>query len=122
MEQGTGRHEAIGTHDRMVGASLWLFALATVVLASGAVLIIMWRPRALWLALAVGLLAVASRNGFRRIKTSSHEKAEASSAVANAGLALAGITVAPLLAFAILWAGLLLFLGLTWLLRALHLI
>lgn len=98
--------------------SMWLFALASVVLASGSILIIVWSPKALALALGVGLLAVAARAVTLRIKETAHERAEASSAVANAGLALAAVAVAPLLAFAILWAALLAFLGMTWLLNA----
>jgi hypothetical protein len=99
-----------------------LFAFTTIVLAIGALLIIMWSPKALALALVVGFGAVVSRSLFQRVKVSAHERAEASSAVANAGLTLAAVAVAPLLAFAILWAALLVFLGMTWLLNAIGVI
>jgi hypothetical protein len=104
------------------GPSLWLFAFVTVVLAGGALLIVMWSPKALALALIVGLGAVASRAMFQRVKTSAQAQAEGSSAVANAGLALATVAIAPLLAFALLWAALLVFLGATWALNALGII
>jgi len=42
-------------------------------------------------------------------------------AVPRAGLVIAGIAVAPLLAFAVLWTSLLLILGGAWVLHALHL-
>ncbi len=111
--QGPARH---------AGPSLWLYASMTVVLAIGALLVLMWSPKALALALGVGFLAVVSRGLFQRVRTSAHERAEASSAVANAGLTIASIAVAPLLAFALLWAALLVFLGMTWLLNAIGVI
>jgi hypothetical protein len=112
----------IEAHDRYAGPSLWLLSFSTVVLASGSLLILIWKPKALWLALAVGLVAFGSRGIFVRLREATHERAEASNAVSNAGLALAAVAVAPLLAFAFLWAGLLLILGLTWVLTALGVI
>jgi hypothetical protein len=99
--------------------SLWTSAFSTIVLASGAIMIVLWKPKALALALLVGGLAVISRTIFVKIRDSAREPAEASTAVANAGLGLAAIAIIPLLAFAVLWAGLLAYLGITWLLTAL---
>ena len=104
------------------GPSLWLSSLVTLVLASGALIIVMWSPKALMLAAIVGIGALVSRSVFQRIKESAHERAEASSTVANAGLTLATIAIAPLIAFAILWAALLVILGMTWLLHAIGVI
>lgn len=112
----------VAAPSRHAGPSLWLFAFTTVLLASGSILVVMWSPKALALALIVGLAALVSRAFFQRVKESAHERAEASSAVANAGLTLATIAVAPLLAFAFLWAALLVFLGMTWLLNAIGVI
>jgi hypothetical protein len=108
--------------NRFAGAEMWFLSLATMVLAVGALLVIMWEPMALGLALGVGLLAVGARSLFVRVKESAHEKAEASSAVANAGLAMAAISIAPLLLFAFLWAALLVLLGVMWLLSAIGVI
>ena len=104
------------------GPSLWLLASSTVVLASGALLIILWSPKALALALLVGAGAVVARTVFYRIKVAAGVRAEASSVVANAGLALAAVAIAPLLAFALLWTALLIFLGATWVLHAIGVI
>jgi hypothetical protein len=96
------------------GLSLWTSAISTVVLAIGAIMIVLWKPEALALALLVGGLAVASRTIFVKVRDSGHEPAEASSAVANAGLGLAAIAIVPLIAFAVLWAGLIVYLGISW--------
>jgi hypothetical protein len=112
------RLEAHGNVPLSTGISLWVFALSTVVLAGGSILIILWSPAALALALIVGFLAIVSRAVFVRIRETSRRRAEASTVVANAGLTLAAIAIAPLLAFAALWAALLLFLGVTWVLTA----
>lgn len=109
-------------HTRTGRPSLWLLAFSTVVLASGALLIIMWSPKALALALLVGSGAVGARTVFHRVKVTAGVRAEASSVVANAGLALAAIAIAPLLAFALLWTTLIVFLGVTWVLHAIGVI
>ena len=108
--------------QRYAGPEMWFLSLATMVLAVGALLIIMWEPTALGLALGVGLLAVGARAVFTRVKESAHKRAEASSAVANAGLAVAAVSIAPLLLFAFLWAALLVMLGVMWVLSALGVI
>jgi hypothetical protein len=112
------RLEAHGNVPLSTGISLWVFALSTVVLAGGSILIILWKPAALGLALIVGFLAIVSRAVFLRVRASSHRRAEGSTVVANAGLTLAAIAIVPLLAFAALWAALLVFLGVTWVLTA----
>lgn len=112
----------IEARDRYAGPSLWVLSFATVVLASGSLMILIWKPKAFWLALAVGLVAFGSRGVFVRLREATHRQADASNAVSNAGLALAAVAVAPLLAFAFLWAGLLLILGLTWVLTTLGVI
>ena len=109
-------HKA-ATH-RMAGPEMWFLSLASVVLAIGALLVLMWEPKALGLALAVGLAAVGARGLFVRIRESANERAEASTAVANAGLTIAAISIMPLLVFAFLWAALLLLLGVMWALNA----
>lgn len=108
--------------QRRSGSEMWFMSLATMVLAIGALLIIMWKPTALGLALGVGLLAIGARSVFTRIRESAHARAEASSAVANAGLAVAAVSIAPLLLFAFLWAALLVLLGVMWILSALGVI
>ncbi len=112
----------VAAQNRHAGPSLWLLSFMTILLASGALLIIMWSPKALILASIVGAGAVVSRGIFQRVKETTHARAEASSTVANAGLTLAAVAVAPLLAFALLWAALLVFLGMTWLLNAIGVI
>jgi hypothetical protein len=101
---------------------MWVLALATVVLGIGALLIIMWKPEALGLALLVGLAAIGARAVHAKVKGSARERAEGSSAVANAGLAVAAVSIAPLLLFAFLWAALLVLLGVMWLLGSLGVI
>src|SRR3990170_643303 len=127
---GTQRHDrevaemaqTLAPRHTHAGPSLWLLAFSTVVLASGALLIILWSPKALALALLVGAGAVVARTVFYRIKVATGVRAEASSVVANAGLALAAVAIAPLLAFALLWTALLVFLGATWVLHAIGVI
>ncbi len=114
--------QRLTARNRNTGPMLWLLALATIVLASGSLLIVMWSPKALLLALIVGLMALVSRSIFVSVRESAHRRAEASSTLANTGLAIAAVAVAPLLAFALLWAALLLFLGMTWLLNAIGII
>ncbi len=107
-----------------VGASqvpIWAVAIATVLLASAALLVVLWEPRALWLALACGALALAGRSLTVRIRAASRAAAGASSAVANAGMILSLLVIVPLLAFALLWVSLLALLGATWVLRVLGL-
>jgi len=111
----------VATH-RLAGSEMWFLSLATMVLAIGALLIVMWEPMALGLALAVGLLAIGARMAYTRVKESAHQRADASSAVANAGLAVAAVSIAPLLLFAFLWAALLVLLGAMWVLTALGVI
>lgn len=108
--------------ERLAGPELWVLSLTTVVLAIGALLVIMWEPAALGVALAVGLLAIGARGLFGHIKETAHQRAEASTAVASTGLVIAAISVAPLLLFAFLWAALLGLLGVTWLLNAIGII
>lgn len=108
--------------DRLAGPEMWLLSLATVVLGIGALLVIMWEPAALGVALAVGLMAIGARGLFGKIKESAHQRAEASTAVASTGMVIAAISVAPLILFALLWASLLALLGVTWLLTAIGLI
>ena len=108
--------------QRYAGPEMWFLSLATVVLAIGALLIIMWEPMAIGLALGVGLLALGARSLYTKVKESAHRRADASSTVANAGLAVAAVSIAPLLLFAFLWAALLVLLGAMWVLSALGVI
>jgi hypothetical protein len=111
-----------GAVERYAGPEMWVLALATVVLAIGALLIVMWKPEALGLALLAGLAALGARALYTKVKESARKRAEASSAVANAGLAIAAVSIAPLLLFAFLWAALLVLLGVMWILSALGVI
>ncbi len=119
MRAHAAQHTA---HDRMVGSELWILAMGTIVLGFGAVLLLVWDPRALVLALGVGMMAVGTRMAFTRVKTREHVEAEASSAVASTGLVIASVAVAPLIAFAVLWAGVLVLLGAMWVLSAIGII
>ncbi len=105
-------HKAVGA-----ALPLWMLALATLMFASGAVMTLIWSPKAMILALALGLMAVLARVMFVRVKAAAQVRAQAGQAVANTGLAVATVVVAPLLAFALLWTGLLLILGVTWVLH-----
>lgn len=109
------------TH-RYAGTEMWFLSLATIVLAIGALLIVMWEPMALGLALGVGLLAIGARMAYTKVKESAQHRTDASSTVANAGLAVAAVSIAPLLLFAFLWAALLVLLGVMWVLSALGVI
>ena len=51
-------NEAVVHENRFAGAEMWFLSLATMVLAVGALLVIMWEPMALGIALGVGLLAI----------------------------------------------------------------
>jgi hypothetical protein len=104
-----------------------VLSVATVVFASGAVAILLWSPRALMLALGAGLLALVSRSLFVRVRDTLRAQAmgraatrgaEAATTVSGAGLVIAAIVIAPLLAFALLWTFLLVLIGGTWLLHA----
>lgn len=119
MRAHVARHTA---HDRIVGSELWILALGTIALGFGAVMLLVWDPRWLLLALGVGLMAGGARMAFTSVKAREHVEAEASSAVASTGLVIASIAVAPLIAFALLWAGLLLLLGAMWVLNAIGLL
>lgn len=112
--------------NRHPGVPLWVLSVATVVFASGAVFIVLWSPRALMLALGSGLLAVLARSLFVRVRDAMPAPAargtavranEAASTVSGAGLVIAAVVIAPLLAFALLWTALLAILGGTWLLH-----
>jgi hypothetical protein len=105
----------------MITSELWILAMGTIVLGFGAVMLLVWDPRALLLALGVGLMAIGVRMAFTRVKTREHAEAEASSAVASTGLVIASIAVAPLIAFAVLWTGVLVLLGAMWVLNAIGL-
>lgn len=106
---------------------LWVLSVATIVFASGAVAILLWSPRALMLALGSGLVALLARSLFVRVRDAfrvqameraTARTAEAATTVSSAGLVIAAIVVAPLLAFALLWTFLLALLGGAWLLHA----
>lgn len=98
-------------------AVLWTLAGASLLLASAALAVVLWEPRALWIGLFAGLLALVSWGLFARVRARLRARAGASAALADAGLILGALVVLPLLGFAVLWIGLLLILGLTWLLH-----
>lgn len=113
--QGQDRHLGLGL-------PLWALAFGTLLLASAAILLVVWDPRALALALGAGVLALGTRAMFGRVRSVASGPAVGSSTVANAGLVVAGMAVAPLLAFAVLWLTLLVLIGATWVLHLLRLI
>ncbi len=96
---------------------LWTLAASSLLLASGALAVVLWEPRALWIGLFAGLLGLVSWGVFTRVRTRLRARAGASAALADAGLILGAVVVLPLLGFAVLWIGLLLILGVTWLLH-----
>lgn len=106
-------------HDKTagVGIPMWALAVGTTIFGAAALYILVQEPAALPLAALVGLFAVVARLAYGRVRTASQEKAEASGAVANAGLVIAAVALAPLIAFALLWTALLLIIGAAWLLH-----
>lgn len=114
--------QRVAAPNRALTTAMWILALASAALAVGTVVLVFWSPRALMIALACGLLALAAWGMFARVRATAQQGTRASSAVADVGLVLAGLAVAPLLAFAVLWASLLLILGAAWVLHALNLI
>lgn len=98
----------------------WILSMTTILLACAALGILVWQPRTVWLALVVGVLSVVSWVTFNRLRAAT-KQGSGSIAVANTGLLLGVLVVVPLLAFAVLWTGLLLIIGVTWLLHAIGL-
>jgi len=111
--------EARAFRRRIVWSELWMLATATILLGTGALLLLLWDPPALGIAIAVGLLAVAARQAYVHVRAKERDVARASDAAATTGLVIAGVALAPLIAFALLWTGLLMLLGVMWLLHAL---
>lgn len=118
-----GRHSDERPHvgkgrERIVWSELWMLATATILLGTGAVLLLLWDPPSLGIALGVGLMAVGAQRAFAHVRGRDRDVAKASDAAASTGLVIAGVALAPLIAFALLWTGLLLLLGVMWLLSA----
>jgi hypothetical protein len=95
---------------------MWMFAIMTVIFAAGSLWIIIWQPTTLLLALTVGLIAIVSHAIYIKVRADAKERVGPSSVVANAGLVLAALAIAPLVAFALLWFALMVVLAFTWLL------
>jgi len=109
--------QRISVPVRTIRLELWVLSAATILFASAALVVIIWNPKALALALICGGLAVASRSVFIRLRSAARTRAAASTAVATSGLVLATIVVVPLLLFAVLWLGLLAIIGIAWVLH-----
>ncbi|MFA5891713.1 MAG: hypothetical protein WDA27_12300 [Actinomycetota bacterium] len=101
------------------GPALWALSLTSLVLATGAIIVLAWEPRGFLIAAGLGLSAVVARGAFSRVKSVAQVGAQASSSVANLGLVIAGLVITPLLAFAVLWVGLLALIAVQWLLHVL---
>ena len=106
-----------------IGIPMWALAVGTTVFGAAALYIIIQSPAALPLAAMAGVFAVVARVGYGKLRTASRSvtatRAEASGAVANVGLVIAAVAVAPLIAFALLWTALLLIIGAAWLMHIL---
>jgi len=105
-------HQAAG-----FGIPMWALALGTMIFGAGALYILVQNPAALLIAAVAGVFAVVARAGYGRMRAASQARAEASTAVANTGLIIAAVAVAPLILFALLWTSLLLIIGAAWLLH-----
>jgi hypothetical protein len=106
-------------HDKATGLGIpmWALAVGTTVFGAAALYVLVQDPAALPFAAVIGLFAVVARLGYGRLRAATQEKAEASGAVANTGLVIAAIALAPLIAFALLWTALILIIGAAWLLH-----
>jgi hypothetical protein len=96
---------------------MWVLAFGTVVFGAGALYILVQNPAALPIAAVAAALAIVARVGYGKVRTMSRERAETSGAVANVGLVIAGVAIAPLILFALLWTSLLLIIGAAWVLH-----
>lgn len=114
----------------------WTLALSTLALASASVVMLASAPSALPFALVAAALALTARGLLTIVRGDaapaaattaatavSHAEAHSrpASGFANAGLVIALVTLFPLLAFALLWTSLMVWLGITWLLYTLGL-
>lgn len=97
---------------------MWVLAFGTIAFGAGALYILVQNPAALPIAAVAALFAVAARLGYGKVRTMAQERAEASGAVANVGLVIAGVAIAPLILFALLWTSLLLIIGVAWVLHS----
>lgn len=99
------------------GPALWALSLSSLVLATGAIIVLVWEPRAFLIAAGLGVGAVVARGAFSRVRSVANVGAQASSSVANLGLVIAGLVITPLLAFALLWVSLLALIAVQWLMH-----
>jgi hypothetical protein len=121
MQHTVKHHTAVKPKGTQMGFPLWALALGGIVFGAAALYIIIQNPAALPLAVVAGVFAVVARVGYGKVKSISQEQAEASTAVANTGLIIAAVAIAPLVAFALLWTALLLIIGAAWVLHAIGL-
>ena len=102
-----------------IKAGGWLTALFALVMGCAALLTVVQNPAAIPMAILMGVSAIAVRVGYNWTRTTSKSAEEATAG--NLGLVIAGIAVAPLIAFALLWTSLLLIIGAAWVLHMLGL-
>lgn len=118
MRKGSGMAQSVAPRVGTSQWSVWTVSAATVLLASAAIAVVLWEPRALWIALACGGLVLVGTSLRERIRARARARVGAGSAAANAGIALSVLVIIPLIAFALLWVSLLALLGVAWILRA----
>ena len=107
----------VTTSGLVRGPALWMLSLTSLVLATGAIIMLVWEPRGFLVAAGLGIGAVAARGAFSRAKSVAHVGAQASSSVANLGLVIAGLVLTPLIAFVVLWVSLLALIAVQWLMH-----
>ena len=117
MQHTVKHHTAVKPQGAQMGVPMWALALGGIVFGAAALFMVVQNPAALPLAAVAGFFAIVARVGYGKVKEASNERAEASTAVANTGLVIASIAVAPLIAFALLWTALLLIIGAAWVLH-----
>ena len=117
--QHTVKQVAASPQERAsgIGIPMWALAIGTMIFGAGALYMIVQNPEALPLAAIAGGFAIIARIAYGRIRSVTGVRTEASGAVANTGLVVAAVAVAPLIAFALLWTALMLIIGAAWLLH-----
>lgn len=102
----------------------WILAAVTLVLALGAIFMVVRNPSTVVLAVVLGVLAVAARSLFWRLRRGSprgslrrRSSSSGPSTLANGGLVIAAIALLPIFAFVVLWVSLLVLIGVSWLLH-----
>lgn len=116
--QHTVKHHTEVRSQTGLGVPRWALAVGTIVFGAAALYILVQNPEALPVAAVAAVFAIVARFGYGRVRALTETRsAEASGAVANVGLVIAAVALAPLIAFALLWTALILIIGAAWLLH-----